>query len=156
MFPAGGGLAHSEAIGSLMWRGGLPTINSDSVPAKAICLDTLRRLLTFSRTAAKAGRLQLGRRHLALAGAGALGFSLAARSRAAAQAPPRTREIADMTWIEVRDAVAAGSRTVIVPTGGLEQNGPHMVIGKHDFIVHSRSESRQPSLPRSWRASPAA
>jgi creatinine amidohydrolase/Fe(II)-dependent formamide hydrolase-like protein len=40
-----------------------------------------------------------------------------------------------MTWIEVRDAIAAGARTVIVPSGGLEQNGPHMVIGKHDFIV---------------------
>ena len=40
-----------------------------------------------------------------------------------------------MTSLEVRDAVAAGFRTVIVPSGGLEQNGPHMIIGKHDRIV---------------------
>lgn len=40
-----------------------------------------------------------------------------------------------MTWIEVRDAIAAGKSTVIIPTGGTEQNGPHMVTGKHNFIV---------------------
>ncbi len=40
-----------------------------------------------------------------------------------------------MTWQEVRDAIQAGNRTVIVPSGGLEQNGPHMVIAKHDYIV---------------------
>jgi creatinine amidohydrolase len=40
-----------------------------------------------------------------------------------------------MTWTEIRDAIAAGSRTVIIPTGGTEQNGPHMVLGKHNYIV---------------------
>lgn len=40
-----------------------------------------------------------------------------------------------MTWIEIRDAVAVGSTTIIIPTGGTEQNGPHMVTGKHNFIV---------------------
>ena len=35
----------------------------------------------------------------------------------------------------IRNAIQAGYTTVIVPTGGLEQNGPHMVIGKHDYIV---------------------
>ena len=43
--------------------------------------------------------------------------------------------IEDMTWVDVRNAIQAGYTTVIVPTGGLEQNGPHMVIGKHDYIV---------------------
>jgi creatinine amidohydrolase len=52
-----------------------------------------------------------------------------------ARALATTRDIADMTWIEVRDAIRAGRRTVIVPSGGLEQNGPHMAIGKHDYIV---------------------
>nr|WP_255568555.1 creatininase family protein [Neoroseomonas alba] len=42
-----------------------------------------------------------------------------------------------MTWSEVRDAVAAGRRTVIVPSGGIEQNGPHMILGKHDHIVRA-------------------
>jgi creatinine amidohydrolase/Fe(II)-dependent formamide hydrolase-like protein/sterol desaturase/sphingolipid hydroxylase (fatty acid hydroxylase superfamily) len=41
----------------------------------------------------------------------------------------------DMTWQEVRDAVKAGSTTAIVPTGGTEQNGPHVILGKHNYIV---------------------
>ena len=48
---------------------------------------------------------------------------------------PNTVEIADMTWVEVRSAVARGYTTVIVPSGGIEQNGPHMILGKHDRIV---------------------
>ena len=40
-----------------------------------------------------------------------------------------------MTWTEVRDAIQAGKKTIIVPTGGTEQNGPHMVLGKHNYIV---------------------
>lgn len=39
----------------------------------------------------------------------------------------------DMTWTEVRDAMRAGSSTVIIPVGGTEQNGPHMALGKHNF-----------------------
>ena len=35
-------------------------------------------------------------------------------------------EIADLTWVEVRTAIEHGFTTVIVPSGGLEQNGPHM------------------------------
>ena len=44
--------------------------------------------------------------------------------------------IADLTWPEVRDAIAAGKRTAIIYAGSSEQNGPHMVIGKHNFIAH--------------------
>ena len=40
-----------------------------------------------------------------------------------------------MTWTEIRDAIQGGKRVVIVPTGGTEQNGPHMVLGKHNYIV---------------------
>jgi creatinine amidohydrolase len=40
-----------------------------------------------------------------------------------------------MTWVDIRDAVAAGKTTIIIPTGGTEQNGPHMVTGKHNFVV---------------------
>ena len=53
---------------------------------------------------------------------------------AVAQAPD-TVFLEDMTWMEVRDAVAAGKTTVIIPTGGTEQNGPHMVLGKHNYLV---------------------
>lgn len=40
-----------------------------------------------------------------------------------------------MTWTEVRDAIQGGKKAVIIPTGGTEQNGPHMVLGKHNYIV---------------------
>ncbi len=43
--------------------------------------------------------------------------------------------IDDLTWPEVRDAIAAGKRTAIVYVGSSEQNGPHMVIGKHTIIA---------------------
>lgn len=53
-------------------------------------------------------------------------------SISAAQAPsvpqPESVFLEDLTWLEVRDAVAAGKTTVILPTGGTEQNGPHIVL----------------------------
>jgi creatinine amidohydrolase/Fe(II)-dependent formamide hydrolase-like protein/sterol desaturase/sphingolipid hydroxylase (fatty acid hydroxylase superfamily) len=50
------------------------------------------------------------------------------------EAPSRVY-LEDMTWQEVRDAIKAGSTTAIVPTGGTEQNGPHAILGKHNYIV---------------------
>ncbi len=41
----------------------------------------------------------------------------------------------DFTWTELRDAIAAGSTTVIVPIGGTEQNGPAIALGKHNIRV---------------------
>jgi creatinine amidohydrolase/Fe(II)-dependent formamide hydrolase-like protein len=38
----------------------------------------------------------------------------------------------ELTWTELRDEVRAGRTTVIVPVGGTEQSGPHMVLGKHN------------------------
>lgn len=46
----------------------------------------------------------------------------------------------DLTWTEVRDALRAGKTTVLVPTGGIEQNGPHMVLGKHNIRVRYLAE----------------
>jgi len=53
-------------------------------------------------------------------------------------APPAVRSvyIEDLTWPEVRDAIAQGRTTALIYTGSTEQNGPHMVIGKHTFIAH--------------------
>jgi creatinine amidohydrolase/Fe(II)-dependent formamide hydrolase-like protein len=48
---------------------------------------------------------------------------------------PDTVDMADMTWVEVRSAIERGYAVAIVPTGGIEQNGAHMVLGKHDYIV---------------------
>ena len=53
---------------------------------------------------------------------------------------PEGIAIEDMTWTDVQGAVQSGYTTVIVPTGGLEQNGPHMVIGKHDYIVREAAK----------------
>ena len=44
--------------------------------------------------------------------------------------------VEDLTWPEVRDAIAAGKTTAIIYAGSTEQNGPHMAIGKHTFIAH--------------------
>ncbi len=41
----------------------------------------------------------------------------------------------DLTSVEVGDAIADGYTTIILPTGGTEQNGPHLTIGKHRHIV---------------------
>lgn len=52
-------------------------------------------------------------------------------ARAAAHSPP-SPFLEDLTWTEIRDAVAAGKTTILVPIGGTEQNGPHMAVGKHN------------------------
>lgn len=79
-------------------------------------------------------------RKLALSGVASLALALALTQRPLTAPMPGTVEIADMTWVEVRSAVAHGYTTVIVPSGGLEQNGPHMIIGKHDQIVRWTAE----------------
>jgi creatinine amidohydrolase len=53
---------------------------------------------------------------------------------------PDTVFLEELTWTEVRDAIKAGKTTIIFPTGGTEQNGPHMVLGKHNFIVRHTAE----------------
>jgi creatinine amidohydrolase len=71
-----------------------------------------------------------------------LGQPTVAAARALAplpQAAVASVYLEELTWPEVRDAVAAGMTTVIVPTGGTEQNGPHMVLGKHNFLVHYKA-----------------
>ncbi|MBM3793307.1 MAG: creatininase family protein [Acidobacteria bacterium] len=52
---------------------------------------------------------------------------------------PDTVFLEELTWAECRDALKAGKTTVIVPTGGNEQNGPHMVLGKHNFRIRYTS-----------------
>jgi len=53
---------------------------------------------------------------------------------------PDTVFLEELTWTEVRDAIQAGETTVIIATGGTEQNGPHMVLGKHNFILKHTAE----------------
>ncbi|MFT5326476.1 MAG: creatinine amidohydrolase [Planctomycetaceae bacterium] len=49
--------------------------------------------------------------------------------------------IEDMTWMEIRDAMRAGKKTVIIATGGIEQNGPYLVTGKHNVILRGTTEA---------------
>jgi len=44
--------------------------------------------------------------------------------------------IEDLTWPEVKAAIAAGKTTAIVYAGSTEQNGPHLALGKHNFVAH--------------------
>jgi len=62
----------------------------------------------------------------------ALGFVLAAST-----AFSQTRSVftEDLTWLEIRDAMASGKTTAIVFAGGVEQNGPHMTMIKHNAIA---------------------
>ena len=46
----------------------------------------------------------------------------------------------EMTWLEIRDAMAEGARTAIVSTGGIEQNGPYVAMGKHNYVLEAACE----------------
>jgi creatinine amidohydrolase len=70
----------------------------------------------------------------ALALAVVLGCSAAPPSRASAQAS--SRYIENLTWPEVQRVIARKNAIAIIYAGGTEQNGPHMAIGKHNFIAH--------------------
>lgn len=48
-------------------------------------------------------------------------------------------KLADLTWTEVHSAINRGYTTVIIPTGGTEQNGPFVVLGKHHHVVDRTS-----------------
>ena len=47
----------------------------------------------------------------------------------------------EMTWMDVRDAMKAGKRTIIVPTGGVEPNGPWLALGKHNYVLQSNCDA---------------
>jgi creatinine amidohydrolase/Fe(II)-dependent formamide hydrolase-like protein len=48
---------------------------------------------------------------------------------------PSSAFIEELTWPEVRAAIGAGKTDALVYSGSTEQNGPHMVLGKHNFIA---------------------
>lgn len=45
--------------------------------------------------------------------------------------------IDELTWMEVRDFVGEKYITAIIPTGGIEQNGPFLTTGKHNVILEA-------------------
>jgi creatinine amidohydrolase/Fe(II)-dependent formamide hydrolase-like protein len=94
--------------------------------------------MSFLRSAVSRPRDWALRAVAVLALGGALVLVLADRPLTAPL--PNTLKLADMTWVEVRSAIDHGYTRVIVPSGGIEQNGPHMILGKHDHIVGFTSE----------------
>src|ERR1700710_152228 len=70
---------------------------------------------------------------------------LLAPSAASAQKPD-TVFFEHLTFDEIRDSIKGGARTVIVPTGGTEDNGPQMVLGTHNQVVAYTAEKIARSL----------
>ena len=67
-------------------------------------------------------------------------LALAAASSAAHAAPGNSVQFESLTWTELADRVAGGATTVLVPIGGTEQSGPHLVLGKHNVRVRALAE----------------
>ena len=68
-------------------------------------------------------------------------------------AAPDTVFIDELTWEETRDALKAGKTTVIVPTGGTEKNGYHMVARQAQLRRHLRRQpDGAPAQERAGRA----
>ncbi len=42
----------------------------------------------------------------------------------------------ELTSTELRERIAGGATIALLPVGGTEQNGPHMVLGKHNVRAH--------------------
>ena len=54
---------------------------------------------------------------------------------------PNTVWLEEMTWMDVRDALAAGKTTAIIATGGMEPNGPWLVTGKHNYVLQANCDA---------------
>lgn len=84
-----------------------------------------------------------------------LGFSIVAALFAAAVPDPVNPDpnsprpieavdsvfIEELTWMEVRDSLKSGKTTILVATGGMEQNGPYLALGKHNYILRATTEA---------------
>ena len=49
--------------------------------------------------------------------------------------------IEELTWMEVRDMMADGFNIAIISTGGIEQNGPYVATGKHNYVLQGTCEA---------------
>ncbi|MGE0862319.1 MAG: creatininase family protein [Vicinamibacterales bacterium] len=85
--------------------------------------------------AADAPRGGGGRRQTAAARPTGPTMNTAPASKTPTRAPD-TVYVDELTWEENRDLMKAGKTVFIVPIGGTEKNGYHMVLGKHNFTVN--------------------
>ena len=49
--------------------------------------------------------------------------------------------MAELTVLEVRDLIKAGTTNALILTGGIESNGPYLVTGKHNFVLEATGEA---------------
>ena len=49
--------------------------------------------------------------------------------------------IEELTWMEVRDMMADGYDIAIISAGGIEQNGPYVATGKHNYVLQGTCEA---------------
>ena len=70
----------------------------------------------------------------------ALSFWLAMAPAGLLAAPGASLHFEALTSTELAARVAGGATTVLVPIGGTEQNGPHLVLGKHNVRVRALAE----------------
>lgn len=55
----------------------------------------------------------------------------------------------ELTWMEIRDLVRTGTTTIIIGTGGVEQNGPYVVGGKHNYVLQTVLPYIARAIPKS-------
>ena len=111
---------------------------SPGLSVQGLGLSNTRRRFQFMRTLLTALILAVGMPVLGLAQGG--------------PAPDKPRPISirdsvfieNLTWMEVRDLIADGKDTAIVASGGVEQNGPYLVTGKHNVLLRGCDRSDRP------------
>jgi len=53
---------------------------------------------------------------------------------------PKSVFLEELTSPEIKQRIESGYDTLLIPTGGIEQNGMHLVLGKHNVVLHYTSE----------------
>lgn len=49
--------------------------------------------------------------------------------------------IEELTMLEVRDFIKEGKTRALILTGGIEENGPYLATGKHNYVLEAMGES---------------
>ena len=70
-----------------------------------------------------------------------IGLAVSGTTLAAHAAAKQQVEFERMTWVEVKEALAAGRTTALIYTGGTEQRGPQNANGGHNLIGRATVEA---------------
>jgi hypothetical protein len=84
----------------------------------------------------------------------ATGCATPPQDQTAREAPPPIEAATslwaeELTWMEIRDLVHAGTTTIIIGTGGVEQNGPYVAVGKHNYVLQTVLPYIARAIPKS-------